>query len=204
MVLDYSERKEVEEIVERKLDKQFLLDSFYKLLDKLQLESKITEESRKIVPRVGQEWVNDNLKKDVETRADNYMKNNFLSFFKKEVQDNQMVNGFISTHLDQVKIKVEKSGQDVINRIVGNDPQMNPVFQSHLSILGERNRTQLDEQMKEIRKGHDDVKKALDENNSLRRQVNDLKSSNKLLTALSFTSLMATLGFAFCRFNGHY
>lgn len=192
--LTYSQKREVEGIVDDRLNKNVFWDSIKNLIDKMYLEQQVREKAQSVVPGVCKQWVDGNLRVETESVANNYMRNNFQRFFRQEVSENKEVNGFISTHLDSVAQRVKTTADESVRKIVATDSNMNPIFQSHLQILSDRNKAQLDEQAKAIREGRDALDKAVRTNTDLHRRIESLERSHSTMTTISVLSFAGVMG----------
>lgn len=188
--LSYSEKREIERVVESRVDKRVderlsknaLWDSVINLLDKLHLEQQIRDKTKVIVPEVCDSWVKNNLRNETESISNNYMRNNFQKFFRQEVSENKEVNGFIASHLEAVALQVTTTTNHSIDKILETDPKFNPVFQSYLAILSQRNESKLQEMTKDIRKSKETLDNTNRQNADLHKRIKELEHSNKIST----------------------
>lgn len=192
--LSYFQRREVEDIVEDRINRKDFWKDITGIYDKFRLEQQIKEKTETVVPQVCQTWVDKNMRNETESITNNFMRNNFRRFFHQEVSENKEVNGFIATHLETVAQQVKTTTDETVSKLVATDHRTNPIFQSHLQILSDRNKHQLDELTRNIRESKETLDRANNENAELSRRVNDLENVNKDLVALSACSFAGFIG----------
>jgi hypothetical protein len=143
------------------------------------------------VPQACECWVNLNLRFNAESIANDYMKNNFLSFFRKEVSENREVTGFITQHLQDVEQRVQDTAKQQINSIVENSAELNPILQSQLNILSKHNASRLNEQVERINAQMRLVVASLEADaNRLRTRMYKLERDNIILAGVTLVSLI--------------
>lgn len=194
MSLTYGQELQVKRIVEDKLSQHSFLDNINSFFEKVRLDQQIREKTETIVPHVCQNWINNNMRIETESAANNYMRNNFGRFFKQEVSENKDINGFIATHLQSVKDQVETTANGTVRKIVDTSTQFNPIFEKHLEVLSERNKAQLDAQLREIQQSKAQLDTALKENAQLNKKIGSLKGQVNNLTGLTVCSFAGIIG----------
>jgi len=192
--LNYKQTREVEKIVDNKMSQQSFFDNFRKMFEHLQFTQMVKDKVDIVVPQAGDEWVKKNLRLETESITNSYMRNNFLFFFRKEVSENKEVQGFVSQHLKEVEDKVNVTAKNSVDRIVDTSSKFNPIFDSHLSILTQRNKNTLDEQSNKIREGFDSMRRVELENQQLRKRTTALEKSYNVVAGVSTISMIGVLG----------
>lgn len=192
--LNYKQTREVEKIVDNKMSQQSFFDNFRKMFEHIQFTQMVKDKVDIVVPQAGDEWVKKNLRLETESITNNYMRNNFLSFFRKEVSENKEIQGFVSQHLKEVEDKVNVTAKKSVDKIVDTSSKFNPIFDSHLSILTQRNKITLDEQSNKIREGLDSMRRVELENQQLRKRTTALEKSYNVVAGVSTISMIGVLG----------
>lgn len=64
----------------------------------------------------------------VRNTANTYMRNNFLGTFRKIISENDEVNGFIKTCLQDVEKQVKVTCTNAISEIVSENDKFKPIF----------------------------------------------------------------------------
>lgn len=203
--LNYDQKKEVkkiaEKVVDNKMNQQSFLDSFRKYFEQAHFHQMVKDKAETVVPEVGKEWARNNLRVETESVANNYMRNNFMPFFRREVAENKDVQGFISQHLKSVDERVAATADQTVKRIVDTSSEFNPIFQQHLSILTDRNQQELKKQSNHITEALDSMKKVRAQNDELRekneefrKRTEALERTNNFWAGISTASLMGVVG----------
>jgi hypothetical protein len=176
-----------------------MLDLIKNTMDRMALEQQIRDKARIIIPDECRTWIQMNMRLETESLANNYMRNNFLRFFRQEISENKEVTGFIGQHLESVAGKVRETAEKEIHQIVDHSTEMNPIFEKHLQILATRNTKQLDDMTSTAKTHQRSLEIALKDNDDLRKRVLDLERMNDrmaLFNGLTFVGgvvLMAKL-----------
>jgi hypothetical protein len=211
--LNYTQKEEVRDIVNTKLSNYSFNDQLQNIFRQLNLEHQVHEKVdsrvRTIVPEVGNEWSRTHLVPLTERTASEFMRDNFTGYFRRQIAENKEVTGFISSHLKDVEDRVKSTANSAVDQVVGSSKKFEPIFQSHLSILGRRSHEQIESQMGEFNKSKVLLDRALDENGKLRERIESLKektteleSSNSTLKTVSAVNFMSLAGLGLYMFFG--
>ena len=195
--LNYGQRQEVKEIVDDKLNQHSFGETLRKLCEQAHFIQMVKDKADTVVPQVGNEWAKNNLRIETESVANNYMRNNFTPFFRREVSENKEVQGFVSQHLKDVEKQVENTTQSSIRRIVDTSTELNPIFQSHLSILTQRNKLALEEQSRNVNDAITNMSRIEKENALLISKTDSLERSNDRLAGFTFLSLISVAALSY-------
>lgn len=191
--LNYFQKEEVKEIVNNKLVEKDLLKAFDDLFKSLHYENNVRNTVERFVPIIGSKWTENNLKNITESIANNYMRNNFKSFFNQEIKNNKEVNGFISTHLNDVEQKVNITASNAINQIMNSNNQFKPIFDSYLSILSERNKKLFDSQSSLLQSANTNMCRIENENIDMRSKISELEKSVNTLSSIVCISVVGAV-----------
>jgi len=189
--LPFEHVREIESIVDHKLNQHSLTDTLTKYIEHVQFSNMIQSKVNNIIPKAGKEWVQNHLRIEVESIANNYMRNNFQTFFRKEVSDNKEVTGFISSHLKDVEKQIDDVTNKTVSNILKTNTKYNPIFKEHLEILAEQNKAALKQQSNKIANSIAEIDGAVEHNKRLTSQVDSLETKCNILGVIVVASLVA-------------
>lgn len=192
--LPFEHIREVESIVDRKLNQHSLIDTLTKYVEHIQFTNMIQSKLDTIIPKAGREWVQNHLRPEVESVANNYMRNNFQTFFRREVSENKEVTGFISNHLKDVEKQVNDVTSKTVSNILKTNTKYNPIFEEHLQILTERNDSALKKQSTKITNSIDKMEKVAEDNIRLSNRVDNLQTTCNVMGVITAIAV-ATMGY---------
>jgi len=194
MNLSAFQKRELHAIIDERLRENSVWNNIREQLNTMNVDRHVQDKVHNVVPPMCQEWVNCNMKSMTENIADNYMRNNFGRFFKKEIAENTDVDGFIESHLKIVEMKVNEASSESVKKVLDTSTVFNPIFQQHLNVLSERNKSLLEKQSEDIRKSKDNLDAVVSENKKLSQRLSSLEKTNSSLFGISFFTIMCVFG----------
>src|SRR5277367_2441483 len=93
--LNSTQRGQVRELVDDKFATHSCNDTFRQLFNQLHLKNEVRQLADSTVPPICENWVRANMEARAHLYSSNYMRDNFLSYFRKYVSENGEINGFI-------------------------------------------------------------------------------------------------------------
>ena len=178
------------------------IDYFYikDIFADLTLDKEIKEKTEKIIPTLCteltnkwteswvKEWVPKNLKIEVDTMANKFMKENIENIVYRHMTENSGAMNIISDHLKSVEETIDNAINTKIHQIIESDSETNPVIQYQVKYLTDQYEKQLDLQNEEIL----ELKKSLD-NISKDQLYFNKNNTNDILYIYSFLFCFACL-----------
>jgi hypothetical protein len=202
MFLSNYQKEDIKAIIDERIKEMKIFETMIQSTNPL-IEQEIRDKITILVPEICHEWINRNIKFETEFIINEYLKNNFTEIFRKEISENKNMNNFIDTHLQSIENRIEEAANATVKRIVDTTGVYNPIFQSQVAILSEKNKNMLEtqnqelrdnknmmmEQTKELQQNKTILNAVVEQNETLKDRINRLESSNKLFQGIVTFSL---------------
>lgn len=190
----------IKKIIDEKVNSEKFFNQIWeRMKHNTEISQYINQSVSYAIAQIGAQWASYYLKNFVEEYTKIYLKEHMFPIFKSEVMNSLSVNEFIKEQHENIKSQIKTASNDIIQKIISENKELNPIIESYLLKLKTENMKILLSQSETLRKGLDDIGnvKNMNEqtNNKMKKMENVHNNIIMVMIAyviVSFTYVMSS------------
>lgn len=183
------QKQSIKKLIDEKVNSERFFNQIWeKMKHNNEITQYINQSVSYAISHIGAQWASFYLKNFVEEYTKIYLKEHMFPIFKNEVMNSVQVSEFLKEQHENIKSQIKTASNDIIQKIISENRELNPIIESYLLKLKTENMKVLLSQSETLTQGIGELKNIKTENEGLATKIKSLErtSNNTIFMIIAY------------------